>query len=262
MPLMPKSWPDTLYHYTSAQALLGILQSRKLWLSGRWNLNDSNEGVVFCERPREYATEKGSDEARVGAIVDRLSELESYVACFSAKRDLLSQWRGYANQGAGVCIGFEPNMLIELIRGGNECLLQQVTYSDKVAELRDETRSLLDALLISHGSPRSDFIQSAAKVMWTIKNRAFEEEDEYRLILTTSAESPIEFPSGARSALAHQAVDSGFREHHELSFGHHSGVIKCILLGPRNDSHVDVVGRLVRSLGLDVEIGRSKATFR
>lgn len=29
-----------------------------------------------------------------------------YAACFSEEKDLLSQWRGYANNGAGVAIGF------------------------------------------------------------------------------------------------------------------------------------------------------------
>jgi hypothetical protein len=31
-----------------------------------------------------------------------------YIACFSEKRDLLSQWRGYGANGEGYVIGIDP----------------------------------------------------------------------------------------------------------------------------------------------------------
>ena len=37
--------PDILYHYTSQKGLLGILQTKKLWMTNILYLNDSSECI-------------------------------------------------------------------------------------------------------------------------------------------------------------------------------------------------------------------------
>jgi len=46
---------------------------------------------------------------RCGNYSFRLGAPAAYIACFSEKGDLLSQWRAYADDGEGVAIGFDPN---------------------------------------------------------------------------------------------------------------------------------------------------------
>ena len=41
-----------------------------------------------------------------------------YICCFTdGKNDDLSQWRGYASDGTGLCIGFKKNKIKELSKG-------------------------------------------------------------------------------------------------------------------------------------------------
>ncbi|WP_437734473.1 DUF2971 domain-containing protein [Sorangium sp. So ce1335] len=262
---MPKEWPGILYHYTSSHALISILQSRCIWLSGRWNLNDTDEGAVFRRHLQSYAESESLDGSNVERVLAELASFESYVSCFSSKGDMLSQWRGYANNGTGVSIGFNTSSLIGVIDGGSVCLLQKVAYADKVEDLTVETKSLMKALLTRKGEPGLEFKQSAAKVMWAIKNSAFAEEDEYRLILTSlPGARDVALPSGASAKLKHRPTDAGIREYYELSLGpRYDTAISEIILGPKNDSHVDVVQRFLASVGLpDVPVRKSVATYR
>ena len=41
------------------------------------------------------------------------ADFRYYVTCFSYQNDLLSQWRGYADDGRGAAIGFDLDVLKE-----------------------------------------------------------------------------------------------------------------------------------------------------
>ena len=261
----PKTWPDRLYHYTSSHTLHSILKNQSIWLSGRWNLNDTSEGAVFCQHLESLAEVESIDQTKVAPVLSELQSVESYVCCFSSNGDMLSQWRAYANNGAGVSIGFSSSGLIDLIRASKACLLQKVTYADKIEHLEEETTDLIKALLMKNGSPRFDFKQTAATVMWAIKTCAFAEENEYRLILTALPGFPnVQLPRGASARLMYRATDAGLREHYELGLNPQwPSVISEIVLGPKNDSNVEVVRRFLNSVGLpNVPVRRSAATYR
>lgn len=132
-----KTIPDVLYHYTSMQGLLGILEYGQIWASDAALLNDSLEGVwshqvasrsaqdhladvpEFCEfvlpqlgdaasaQPDIWAPEgQALPDGRQWAALHR-SLRGSLIACFSNEGDQLGQWRGYAADGTGVAIGFD-----------------------------------------------------------------------------------------------------------------------------------------------------------
>ena len=42
-------------------------------------------------------------------------DLMAYIACFSESDDYLAQWRGYADNGRGVAIGFDVETIERLI---------------------------------------------------------------------------------------------------------------------------------------------------
>jgi hypothetical protein len=62
----------------------------------------------------------------------------------------------------------------------------------------------------------------------------------------------------------HRATDAGLREHYELSLEpQRESVISEIILGPKNDSHTEVVERFLASLHLsNVPVHKSAATYR
>lgn len=104
---------DTLYHYTSLNGILGILESRTIWATHASYLNDASEffhGLSFAKRVAgEIYMEDDYLEAFGWAVrhgLEAVSADSLYVASFSEKADLLSQWRGYCPAGAGICLGF------------------------------------------------------------------------------------------------------------------------------------------------------------
>src|SRR5579863_7496945 len=114
--------PDaSLFHYTTADGLKGIIEDNCLHASSAYFLNDSSEidygyrvlDGVFEEfekhRPswpsiltvrlvRELRQMFSSEAARV----KRMKSI--YVACFCEDGNLLSQWRAYGQSG-GYCLG-------------------------------------------------------------------------------------------------------------------------------------------------------------
>ncbi len=230
--------PTEIFHYTTNQGLLGILSTKSIWLSGGWNLNDSNEGKVFVKHLRSYA-----GESPIESIVAELSKLETYVACFCRHGDLLSQWRGYADDGRGISIGINTSEIISAIKGSHECLLREVSYADKVDELPEKIVKTLKALLSHHGSPSEGQLNSISHDIWSVKNAAFREEHEFRLTLSSRDRAEkISFNGTAVAKLSHRAVNSGIREFYEFSFGDRfSNLISKITLGPKNDTYPDVL---------------------
>jgi hypothetical protein len=255
---------DLLYHYTSTQAFVSIIQHKCLWLSGRHNLNDRNEGCVFGTLLRKVADVEQLQD-NVERVLKDLESLEAYVCCLSSKGDLLSQWRGYASNATGVSIGFRKSSLVDLVRGDARSLLRPITYADEFSELKGETVKLMQALLRSTGTPGDKFRTTAAQVVWEIKNRAFEEESESRLIvvLPTADSAPaVKLESGAPLSVKHRAADGGVREYCELIFEGMLSAIEEVIIGPRSDSHVDVVRRFLRAMGCKAEVRRSVATYK
>jgi hypothetical protein len=140
---------DTLFHYTSANGLIGIFDSGEIWSTAYYCANDEQElsagsGVLsrlFRERahllhqsndPRaDLFARRGVDimsyadgfEQQLTALA--MNSLVAYITCFykpSGKEDfhhgLLSQWRGYGTDG-GYALQFSRSRLLEAVKNAN-----------------------------------------------------------------------------------------------------------------------------------------------
>jgi len=145
-------------------------------------------------------------------------------------------------------------------------MLRPITYADELAQLTAETHNVMLAMLRSTGAPRDKFRLSAAKVMWEIKNSAFSEEGETRLIFThPSGVEPLTttLKNGATITRKHRAVDTGIREYCEIDLTSiMPSAISEVILGPRSDSHVDVVKRMLCAAGCTASVYPSTASYR
>ena len=139
--------PSPVYHYCSVQALQGIITSQRFRLTNVYFMNDSMEVEWFKGVCRNVLDER-KDEITQHSVVtqsppnmtaggDGTSSSSSsisiahsdyhahlhrwlsertfdhvYVGSFSQVQDDLSQWRGYADNGAGVSIGFDLNAIL------------------------------------------------------------------------------------------------------------------------------------------------------
>jgi hypothetical protein len=141
---------NTLFHYTSAEGLRGILQDRALRATAYYSTNDSSEikysikvveNVILNELREKYpcascsklldamrleqinklAIEMTREYIRVIQDITNDLSIEAYITCFTRKIDalpymdgLLSQWRGYCKDG-GYAIGFDLEKMREIL---------------------------------------------------------------------------------------------------------------------------------------------------
>jgi len=105
-----------LYHYTSTAGALGILQNQTFWTTAHDSTNDKGELVsaneTILEVTRKLGTSSSGLPARVLTLFLQNYEKEmiakirtAYLCCFSIARDDENQWRRYAGDGKGVCLG-------------------------------------------------------------------------------------------------------------------------------------------------------------
>ena len=106
---------DTFYHYCSNETFCSIINNKTIRLSSLSLSNDKMEGKVVS---KVFDALANDDHQKVDGFSEYIKELDSrYHAlgfCLSEKSDLLSQWRGYAENAAGVSIGFSKAKLEEL----------------------------------------------------------------------------------------------------------------------------------------------------
>ncbi len=106
-----------IHHYTDLDALIGIVINDDLWLTNSTYSNDYDELHHGFDIASQVLTEEadraaGKDRRYLNAVKRGLVEAKKhgvFVACFCIGRDLLSQWRTYGADGAGVSVGFEPS---------------------------------------------------------------------------------------------------------------------------------------------------------
>jgi hypothetical protein len=116
---------EPLYHYTDSGGLVGILESQTLRATDARYLNDALELEHGCRLVDHVLREKWRSLPRSErrgvtpaitlfldmALTDRLFDPYepgrfAFVTCFCEEGNLLSQWRAYADRGAGYSIGF------------------------------------------------------------------------------------------------------------------------------------------------------------
>jgi hypothetical protein len=123
-----------LYHYTSADGLLGIIESASLWATDIRFLNDSAEFTfardILLGELRKRADRLRHERARkiVRRELDHLARWTAlaYVVSFSERGNALSQWRAYAPRD-GVAIGFHRRAL----RAIDGFVLEKCCYADE-----------------------------------------------------------------------------------------------------------------------------------
>ena len=186
-----------LYHYTDINGFLGIFNTKSLWASNAFFLNDSSEieyGLklsydlfnnfyqsIKSDRIKEIL--KGFYEDYSGLILS--SNL--FLISFCENGDLLSQWRGYAPNSDGISLRFN----LPVIRTLPQFTLYKVVY-DKEIQLKivGYLFSLLNDLMDYLEKTKTEsflhyfnlWMTIFSTIILTFKDNSFSEEKEWRLI--------------------------------------------------------------------------------
>lgn len=242
--------PEHLYHYTSTHGIYGILNSKTLWLSKVQQLNDKSELISaikefinFCNTAHHVHPNDKLFKFVIAAAnnLTNFSSTNICVASFCEDKDLLSQWRGYAQQGGGFAIGFSGNHLKALCESKNFALVKCL-YAKKEHQLvfKDLLNTLTDCYnIIVRKSPenilesnlndlKGYFISLFLEVAPVLKNETFSEEKEWRIITHPISIKDNNFKVKTTPKL---------REFYELSFNEvpYRQMITNVTIGPGND---------------------------
>lgn len=207
-PTIPEWMLDpVLYHYTTVDALLSILQHNALWATHIRCMNDTSEQNVLWDLLRTTAGSRLANAhgpnrewlAEVMQAAEDPQQTDVFAVCFSKDGgNRLSQWRGYS-QEAGVCIGFNIFELQEYCdafsahwrsiapegsHGG--AMLLPVIYVGQ-SESDEHFDKVIDGWLqetcFSGNDPRKALCRTVSFFAANTKHSAFSEEKEWRIML-------------------------------------------------------------------------------
>jgi hypothetical protein len=132
--------PETLFHYTSAQGLVGIIESGEIWATDLAYLNDRMEqeyGIALVRQAMldlRDATDATWNEVLIDVLLGtralpphNLNRIT--VACFCEDGDALGHWRGYGND-QGYAIGLDTQKVAAILEGRNERSFIAVSYDE------------------------------------------------------------------------------------------------------------------------------------
>jgi hypothetical protein len=195
-----------LYHYTDLSGLNGIISNNDLWLTHVRFCNDDEELTHGRKIVAEtLAAQKNKATPEQFEYLKRVEQLLAepvadgvYICCLCAKDNLLSQWRGYSANGAGVSIELDPNQFESLT--GPDCSygllrLWKVFYN-KTQQRKIVRKAVEFAWGMQPHLPMEKRAQNAADAtaffIPTFKNGDFKEEKECRLIFTPRPNAAVQ----------------------------------------------------------------------
>jgi len=187
--------PKIIYHYTTAEGLLGILNEKALWATKIHYLNDATELVEPIRIAKKILEElsakadKYSIECTMQRMLSDIFEWESINTCvvsFCAKGDLLSQWRAYGVSSSSYSIGFDSAKLTEAIKA-HPFELKQCKYYNP----NDYNKAVYQFILESSKEKDlpDNFIGRFINMAAVMKLKCFSEEEEWRIV----SYSPLSF---------------------------------------------------------------------
>lgn len=197
--------PPVLYHYTSSEGLLGILESGTLWATNPRYMNDASELVYPLQLAHGVVRESLAAETNGVVIAFRDSFLalpdfgpdrHFYVACFCEVDDLLSQWRAYGSGTSGYGIGFDPGSLRMPDGYSHYWWLTKMEYesrkyTDHIATIVDSYAQHLRWTEQQYGLKTAEqavslgvdfFTRLVLSAALSVKHPAFFEEQEWRFV--------------------------------------------------------------------------------
>lgn len=208
---MRKYKEKIVYHYCSAETFMSIISNATLRACNIRKSNDYTEVIncidVFMISMRNalqiYGNENKDDivfheflkDLDTDWLIETAIDNESctyYCVCFSEAQDLLSQWRGYADNGSGVAIGFDDRFFE---RTTDYCNMKYCPVEYNLPGVKsDLTRYIYNRIKKTHDVKKdvltcSDYESTLSLIINAMvynaifyKNDAFSEEREWRLV--------------------------------------------------------------------------------
>lgn len=286
---------DVLYHYCSTASFHAIVQSHSLWLSSLSLSNDTMEGKLVAHTIARLAERDSLDPSSVSRLQDTVGIFEKIIDglgfCLSEDGDLLSQWRGYADDATGVAIGFSSEYLkwlSEALKVHNEHSfnLQKIEYESSAHESHieptyREIKRLIDAgafkipigrMLLDVRNDEEIEQESAAireahsklsltalslfSKLFNLKAYAFREEREWRILSY--------LVKGGEDDCSHRVVHDRIVPYRKIELAElERNPITEVILGPKHGTPPKIVEDFLKQNNYGVvRVRSSEASYR
>lgn len=256
--LMSHPQPEVLYHYTSIEGLLGIIEKKEIWASHIMYMNDALEFKLFIDlldrglkpllKQSDIPTFKVLDACC--SIMSRSgSQMNVCVVSFSEIRDALDQWRGYGGSSTSFCIGFSFNDLSQIAANLTPAFsLLPCAYEPKV-----QRKLITDFIFRAKG--KADDLRRAICYAPIFKDAAFRNEVEWRLHATIGNPSKLCFRPGKSMVVPYFKFPLD---------GAENLAIKEVVVGPTPNKELSVssVEALLKNNKIIAEVKPSAIPFR
>lgn len=287
---------DQVFHYTSIDALMKIVNSRSIWCTALSYLNDSKERTFLFEAVRTRLPSLKDEDASIDPeLVLQTLEVkdpaprtpftdEVFAACFAENSDSLMHWRAYCPQEQGVAIGFRAACLKEVRiaeRPQEGMVIPPVSFG-RVGYLNADDTARIDDIIHKAYAMAKDAIKQNHKGVlndhfrWAVdsfacanKLKAFEVEGELRLLTNVGyRENNIHFRT-VRSTLipyVEMTIPSQSGAGFDLDFDKNKrwNAIQSVTIGPT--ANMALTKRSVKAFfvlhGMDVQVEESNVPYR
>lgn len=248
-----------IYHYCTDTVFSKIIKHKHIWLSDVTKMNDQLEyksGFSIIEEIlKDYP---GIDQEAVTEISPNNINVtfKILISCFSKNGDIRSQWIAYANDGEGLSIGFNQEMIKQhnqfnrylenFAPISNKINFIEVIYDEEL--LRIYAKTIIDNRINSK-SPIQLKILSRELMYLAIKykDKFFEEEQEVRgfIVVENNIKGDnfdINERDGIYGSTLYHSLNTSFKTIHS---------IEEVIIGPKNNSSIDDIKNRLSNCGLD-----------
>jgi hypothetical protein len=208
--------PACVYHYTTAAGFEGIVRDRSIRATNFSFLNDPSEvtyGLTFArnlldESKSSIAADKVALIDQILTFLDTAVASEVYVACFSRHEDDLSQWRAYGSGQERYAIGFDTEALDALTPGPDakfvRVLYEKPEQMERVQFFLERVLKFVDDEKVPNHQwtvLAEAVAQLIAHVLPELKDEAYKNEREWRIVLRRSAKNDAREVDASRGVL-------------------------------------------------------------
>jgi hypothetical protein len=278
-----------IYHYSDSSTLIKILESKVLWLSDILKMNDPGEYTEGFEIVKSVFNQKFPKhldwlERKHFLGADKKSLLLS--CSFSKHKDDLGQWRAYGDDGKGVAIGFDPEIIKEsntiempmgLVRGiekRSSVLFYDVIYNQE--SLKSQTEKILGEfsyqsnMSFQNSFNSDDYILALnlSRLACLYKTNFYIRESEVRCMAEVNKNIDVHTEPNLKK---HLAFDVKFRSgkygitpYAELNLCKENKTsVFEIILGPNNTEKTEDIEFMLGALGYTrVKVSKSNGLYR
>lgn len=198
-----------------------------------------------------------------------------YACCFSEEGDLLSQWRGYADDGNGVSIGFDESIISKILNSMPLVKFEKVIYSEHIQKqkIKGIAKSLIEELkkLCRNGLSQAELKEKSMKLFNVcffklfnlaviMKNPFFKEEKEYRIFsLMDFNKTSMDFEL---YNIEYFNRKNDLVPYINFDFSNNKSIIKEIILGPKCNARTIDVENYLNSKDYLCKVRKTDGTYR